>query len=353
MPEGETVWRRVDELIDRAPGLGALRAHRIQLLAGRRWRELGREIPDDLRAEERLAALRDAIAPDLLARVRAATEQPVVLLKGPEVARRYPSPALRQFIDLDLLVPDADGLQRELLAAGFEQTEDPVWAFRRPADADLFADKHHLHPLRWEGWPMRLEIHRRPSWPAWLPEAPVTELLDAAEPTENDGILTLPAGPHVLVLAAHLWVSNPFARLRDVLDISLFLPEVNEAEVDALARAWGMSRLWETTQAVVRSALLGGPRPTAERLWARHLAEAREQTVLEVHATSWASPFWALPFRRALRVATANAAQDLTPAADEPWGAKARRSLRALRNLRASKSRHEAELGPEGRQLKR
>ena len=200
---------------------------------------------------------------------------------------------------------------------------------------------------------MRLEIHRRPSWPAWLPEPPVTELLGAAEPAENDGILTLPAGPHVLVLAAHLWVSNPFARLRDVLDISLLLPEVDEAEVDALARAWGMSRLWESTQAVVRSVLLGGPRPTAERLWARHLAEAREQTVLEVHATSWASPFWALPFRRALRVATANAAQDLTPAADEPWGAKARRSLRALRNLRASKSRHEAELGPEGRQLKR
>ncbi|HSE82686.1 MAG TPA: nucleotidyltransferase family protein [Gaiellaceae bacterium] len=353
MPDGETVWRRVDELIDQAPGLGALRAHRIQLLAGRRWRELGREIPDELRAEERLAALRDAIVPDLLARVRAATDRPVVLLKGPEIARRYPSPVLRQFIDLDLLAPDAEALQRELLAAGFEQTENPVWAFRRPADADLFADKHHLHPLRWEGWPMRLEIHRRPSWPTWLPEPPVTELLDAAQPAESDGVLTLPPGPHVLVLAAHLWVSNPFARLRDVLDISLLLRETDAAEVDALARAWGMSRLWETTQAVVRSVLLGGKSPLAERLWARHLAAAREQTVFEVHVTRWASPFWALPLRRAVPVAAASAAADLAPAADEPWRAKARRSLRALRNLGASKSKHEDELGPEGRQLPR
>jgi Uncharacterised nucleotidyltransferase len=353
MGDRPPVWQRVDELIDGAPGLAALRAHRIQLLAGRRWRELGQEIPDGLRAEERLAAVRDAIAPDLLARVRAATDQPVVLLKGPEIARRYPGPALRQFIDLDLLAPDADGLQRELLAAGFQLTEDPVWAFRRKDRSDLFADKHHLHPVRWEGWPMRLEIHRRPSWPAWLAEPPVTELLDVAEPGEFDGILALPPGHHLLVLAAHLWVSNPFARLRDVLDISLLLPETDSAAVGELARAWGMGRLWETTEAVARSVLLGGPTPSAERLWIRHLAAVRERTVLEVHVTRWISPFWALPLRRAVPAAAADAAADFVPAADEPWRAKARRSLRALRNLGAPKSQHDEELGPERRQLRR
>lgn len=348
-----SIWQRVDELIDVAPGLAALRAHRLQLLAGRRWRELGREIPDDLRSEEHLATIRDAIAPDLLARVAAATEEPIVLLKGPEIARRYPGPALRHYIDLDLLAPDADRLHGELLATGFERTENPAWAFRRDGDGDLFADKHHCHPLRWAGWPMRLEIHRRPSWPAWLPQPPVAELLDLARPGETDGILTLPPSPHVLVLAAHLWVSNPFARLRDVLDIALLLPEADMDEVEELAGAWGIGRMWATTDAVVRSVLLGGRVSSADRLWARHLAAAREQTVIEVHVTRWVSPFWALPLRRAVPVAAASAMSDIRPAVDEPWRSKARRSLHTLGNLGAAKSRHEDELGREGRQLRR
>ena len=353
MPASPSLWTRVDELIDAAPGLAALRAHRLQLLAGRRWRATGREIPADLRSEEQLAAIRDAIAPELLARVRAATEQPVVLLKGPEIARRYPGQALRHFIDLDLLVRDADRLQAELLAAGFEQAEDPAWAFRLGGDVDLFADKHHCHPLRWAGWPLRLEIHRRPSWPAWLPEPPIDRLLELAEPAETDGLLTLPPGPHVLVLAAHVWVSNPFARLRDLLDIALLLQEVAPADVENLAGAWGIGRMWATTRAVVEAVLLGGRASSTERLWARHLASAREQTVLEVHVTRWASPFWALPPRRAAAVAAANVASDLRPAVEEPWRSKVRRSLRALANAGATKSQHEDELGREGRQLGR
>ncbi|HEU4450266.1 MAG TPA: nucleotidyltransferase family protein [Gaiellaceae bacterium] len=348
-----SIWRRVDELVDGAPGLAALRAHRLQLLAGRRWRATGREVPDDLRAEEKLAAIRDAIAPELLARVRAATEQPVVLLKGPEIARRYPGQALRHFIDLDLLAPDADQLQAELLAAGFEKAEDPAWAFRLDGDADLFADKHHCHPVRWAGWPLRLEIHRRPSWPPWLPQPPVGRLLELAEPAETEGILALPPGPHALVLAAHLWVANPFARLRDVLDIALLLEETAASEPEELASAWGMGELWATTRAVVEAVLMGGRTPAAQRLWARHLASAREQTVLEVHVTRWASPFWALPPRRALGVAAASVASDLRPAMNEPWRAKARRSGRALANARAARSEHKRELGREGRQLPR
>jgi Uncharacterised nucleotidyltransferase len=346
-----SVWRRVDELIDAAPGLPALRAHRLQLLAARRWRATGREVPDDLRAEERLAAIRDAIVPELLGRVRAATEQPVVLLKGPEIARRYPGQALRHFIDLDLLAPDADRLQVELLAAGFEKAEAPRWAFRLDGDADLFVDKHHCHPLRWSGWPLRLEIHRRPSWPAWLPGPPVDLLLGAAAPTDPDGTLTLPPGPHALVLAGHLWVSNPFARLRDVLDIALLLQEADRSEVQELADAWGIGRLWATTRAVVEAVLLGGKKSSAQRLWARHLAHAREQTVFEMHVARWASPFWALPPRRALAVAIASVRSDLRPAANEPWRAKLRRSARALAHAGTASSEHRRELGREGRQL--
>jgi hypothetical protein len=181
----------------------------------------------------------------------------------------------------------------------------------------------------------------------------VERLLELATPAEVDGMLTLPAPPHVLVLAAHVWVSNPFARLRDLIDIALLLQEVDLVEVDHLARAWGIGRLWATTRAVVEAVLLGGKPSSASRLWARHLASAREQTVLEVHVTRWASPFWALPPRRAIPVATAGLVGDLRPAVEESWSAKARRSARAVRNLGASKSEHESELGREGRQLRR
>jgi hypothetical protein len=347
------LWERVDELVDAAPGLAALRAHRLQLLAARRWRELGREIPDDLRAEEQLAAVRDAIAPDLLARVRAATDQPVLLLKGPELARRYPRPSLRPSIDLDLLAADADRLQAELLAAGFDEAEDPVWAARLADGVDPFADKHHCRPLRWAGWPLRLEVHRRPSWPAWLPQPPAAELLERAEPGEAEDILVLPPAAHVIVLGAHVWVSNPFARLRDLLDIALLLQEVDPAEADALARVWGVGRMWASTRGVAESVFLGGRTTSAERVFGRHLGSVREQTVAEVHLTRWASPFWALPPRRGLRISVAGLASDLRPAVDEPWRSKVRRSLRALGNAGETKSRHEEELGPEGRQLRR
>ena len=224
-----------------------------------------------------------------------------------------------------------------MLAAGFEKAEDPAWAFRLDRDIDLFTDKHHCHPLRWAGWPLRLEIHRRPSWPAWLPVPPMAELIGLAEDADDDGIQTLPPGPHSLVLAAHVWVSNPFARLRDLLDIALLLQEVDHVEVDDLARRWGMGRLWATTRAVVEAELLGGRTSSANRLFARHLGSAREQTVLEVHVTRWASPFWALPPLRATAVATASVIDDLRPALEESWRAKARRSVRALEERRRRK----------------
>lgn len=347
------IWTRVDELVDSAPGLPALRAHRLQLLAGRRWRELGREVPDDLRTEEQLAAVRDAIAPEILGRVRAATDQPVLLLKGPEVARRYPRPSLRPSIDLDLLAPDAERLQEQLIAAGFEPAEDPVWALRLDESADPFADKHHLRPLRWSGWPLRLEIHRRPSWPSWLPQPASSELLRLAVPGEAEGILVLPPAPHGVLLGAHLWVSNPFARLRDLLDIALLLQEADPDEADGLARAWGVERMWSSTRAVAESVFLGARTTGAERVWARHLGGVREQTVAEVHLTRWASPFWALPPRRAMRIAASGLASDLRPAVEEPWRSKLRRSLRALGNAGQTKSQHEEELGPDARQLRR
>jgi hypothetical protein len=103
----------------------------------------------------------------------------------------------------------------------------------------------------------------------------------------------------------------------------------------------------------VESVFLGGRTTGAERVWARHLGRVREQTVAEVHLTRWASPFWALPPRRAMRIAASGLASDLRPAVEEPWRSKLRRSLRALGNAGQTKSQHEEELGPDARQLRR
>ena len=79
-------------------------------------------------------------------------------MKGPEVALRYPGPALRGFRDLDLLVPDAPAVQRELLAAGFEPVGLP----------EKYAAIHHLRPLAYPGLPLLVEVHDRPKWPEHL-----------------------------------------------------------------------------------------------------------------------------------------------------------------------------------------
>ncbi len=106
-PAAGDVWAAVDALIDRAPSLDDLREHRLQLLADRRWLLAGKPIPEWLAAEKTLAAALDLPVPSLLARIAAAWEGTKVILKGPELASRYPDGLLRAAGDVDLLVDDA------------------------------------------------------------------------------------------------------------------------------------------------------------------------------------------------------------------------------------------------------
>ena len=107
-PSGSAeIWRRADELVLRAPGEAALREHGVHLLGAKRLREVGRPVSDELEADGWTAAILTLVAPSLLERVRESCDGPLVLMKGPEVAARYPQPELRGFRDVDLLVPDA------------------------------------------------------------------------------------------------------------------------------------------------------------------------------------------------------------------------------------------------------
>src|ERR671918_2916762 len=119
------LWGGVDALIDRAPTADDLRGHRLEVLAAKRFRARGLPVPLDFVSQERSAAIVALSAPLVLRRVREAYDGPVVVLKGPEVAARYPDAALRAYGDVDLLVPDALGTHRILLDAGFQLVGDP------------------------------------------------------------------------------------------------------------------------------------------------------------------------------------------------------------------------------------
>ena len=329
----QALIERVNALIDRSPSLEDLRHHRIELLAARRRRELGLELPDSLIAQERLSAAATLAAPVLLERVRAASDGPLVLFKGPRIARLYPDRALRSFRDLDVLVADADATQRSMLAAGFLEAGDP----------DLYEKIHHLRPLHWPGLPLVVEVHHSPKWVEGLEAPAAAELIEAAVPCAGapDGVLELPAAHHALVLAAHAWAHRPLSRLRDLLDIRLVAEAADPAQIEELARAWGLRRIWATTAHSLDALFDGTRRPASLAIWARHLEQAREQTVLESHVQNWLCALWGLPGGRALATAFGAVGADLVPERDEGWPAKLGRTRAALANAFVRKSQHD------------
>lgn len=331
-----TLWDAVDGLIDRAPDTAALRAHRLDILAARRWRALGRSSEPELDDAERFAAVVTLTAPRLLDRVRSAYDGPLLLVKGPEVAARYPDPVLRSFRDLDVLVPDASGVQQELLGAGFEEG----------GDAESYAEAPHDRPLYLPGFPLLLEVHRTPNWPRGTRAPRFDELADGAIPSRAvEGVLVPAPAKHVLVLAAHAWMHGPIEKIRDLLDVAVMAAEVDRDDVEAIAADWGALRLWRSTLALVDSLFYGARRPPALRLWAQNLPEVRERTVLESHVGRWLAGFSTLPPRPALRALTRAAAADVRPERGEPWSRKLGRSRRALANALARKSAHDSVVG--------
>jgi Uncharacterised nucleotidyltransferase len=276
-------------------------------------------------------------APVLLERVRAACDGPLLLFKGPEVAARYPEPELRQFKDLDLLVPDAEAVQKALIAAGFEPIGDP----------SLYVGIHHLRPLALRGMPLAIEVHSQPKWPANLRPPSTEELFASAKPAALgvSGMLAPSPAHHALLLAGHSWAHEPLRRLRDLVDIAAMIQSLDHFELCRLSRTWKVERLWATTVAAVGALFYEGRSPLALRLWARNLLKARERTVLENHLERVLSNFWILPPSDALGELFSILAQEVRPAPGEAWADKRSRSGRALRNALRRRSEHEAALG--------
>jgi putative nucleotidyltransferase-like protein len=316
------MWERIDSLLAATgSSTDVLRVQRVELLEARRRRAAGLELGADLIADETRAAVNELATPGLLARVRAAWDGPLVLMKGPEVALDYGATGLRSYGDLDFLTDDAEAAQAALIAAGFQEVFE-AW---------IYEDIHHLRPLWWPGLPLVIELHSRANWPARIPGPPTEELLAAAVPSRIgiDGIDALPPEHHTLLLAAHAWEHQPLGRLGNLIDVAVSLRRSDEAEVARLARRWGCTRMWRTTRAAVRAVVEGGRGSVAVALWARHLPAIRERTVLEWHVKNLLAPAWGYPRRRVPGAALA-----------QLRAVRLSRAPRALRNAGVARSDH-------------
>ena len=333
---GADLWRGVDRLIDRAPSVADLRAHKLHMLALARFRVTGRPVSDELHESVREASVACFAAPLLLERIRSLIDGPLVVLKGPEVAARYPAPWQRPFADLDLLVRDPVAAQRALLAAGFTLV----------GDERIYRDIHHLRPLHYPSFPLFIEIHARPKWTAAGPGPPADELFEAAVPAALGigGLLAPHPAHHALLLAAHSWAHEPLGRLLNLVDVAALRAEADGSELDSLARRWGVERLWRLTDAAADAVLLGDGKPWPLRVWARNLNAVRHRTVLETHLQRWLAGFSVLPFRKACGASFRAIGRDLRPAPGETWRIKLVRTRRAVANAFVRRADHDDEL---------
>jgi len=317
-----SLWSALERLLDGAT-LDGIRLHKLGAVAGRFRRLRGEPVPPQLAADERGSAIALLLAPRVLERVRSLVDGPLVLIKGPEVARLYPGRA-RVFGDVDLLTPDPWAVQRSLLDSGCGEV------------GDFFEDAHHLRPLKWPDLGLKIEVHKRPSWPKRIPPPPFEELLEAATPAACgvEGVLAVDPTQHALILAAHGWRENALGTLRDLVDVAAVAAALPEQELERAADAWGLGRVWRATRATTDAVLEGRPPPLPMRVWARHLESVRERTVLESHLRNWLQGFSKSPPRVALLDLREALRRELRLRPGEPWRQKLGRAADAVRHPR-------------------
>ena len=328
-----TVWERVGALADRAPTTADLMHHRLQLVAASRMRARGEERPAEVRHEERRCAAAYVSAPALLARIRSVCDGRLLLMKGLEVSRRWPEPRLRPFLDVDLLVDDARVAHAALLDAGFVAL----------GEAEKYEILHHLVPLGLPGMPLSVEIHSRLHWPGQCPP-PGEEIFAAAVPSlvGIEGLLAPNPAQHAVLLAAHGWAHEPLGKLGSLADVAAMTHEAGPEAAAAVARSWGVERMWNATSRAIDE-LLYERTPRAYRpVSRRHLRAARERSVLEGHLARFYGPMTMAPRRKAPALLLHVLGQTLSRRGDERWRVKLRRSLRAARNASQRRSSHEA-----------
>lgn len=326
-------WEGVGRLVDRAANSRDLRAHRLELLGAARLSERGLPVPTELLDSVREAQLATVTASALIRRVREVCDGPILVFKGLEAAARYPLPALRPFGDIDILVPDAEAVQRQLEAAGF-----------RHVGAELdWETLHHLARLAHPDLPFCVEVHRRPKWVDGGTAPGIDELFAGAVPSISGvaGVLAPAPAVHAALLAAHAWAERPLGCVGDLVDVLAVAVEADHGEVRRVASRFALDRVLSATLSAAEALVLDNRPRWQLRTWARHLPAVRRQTVFESHLERVLAPFSALPPRRAIGGAVAGLAATVRPAPGEKWHEKLDRTARAFRHAFMPRSDHE------------
>ena len=211
-------------------------------------------------------------SPHILQRVRAAVPGRLLIIKGPEIAARYPAPHHRVYNDLDVLAERPGDVYGALRDAGW-----------RPIHSGAFDRTHQFPSLVDDTTSLPIEVHRRLAWPAWVRAPRPESLLERAVPSRLGigGLETLDPVDHTLQLCAHSWLHRPFRALRDLLDVELFRQECDPRELDRRAREWGLERLWRLTARANDHLFRGaGRRPLGLALLGRHVLGVRPSSRL-------------------------------------------------------------------------
>jgi hypothetical protein len=328
------LWTNLDRIIDAAPDAGALRTHGLGPIAAWRMRSHGEAVPPEIDRLAHGAAYAAVTAAPLLQKVIDILQEPVLVLKGPEVARLYPERTLRTYGDLDLLVADLPIAERKLLDAGF---------------AELMPNRkieghHHDSPLGLGNLALMIELHRDPGWLRWLTPPSNAELFKVAIPSDTgvDGGYALPPEPMALFLASHAWRHNPYNSIVHLIDIELIRQQTEPAAVMALARQWGMDRVWTHLCAMIDwYNYQDDQTPGAvHRWWARHLHDAREQSLLEYYLASWGRGLAAPTFGEQVESITRDVRFSFTAHSWQSRRQKLGRIALGARSLAGPASRH-------------
>jgi hypothetical protein len=275
------LWTALDRIIAAAPDAAALRTHGLGPIAAWRMRERGESVPPEIERLALGAAYASVTAAPLLQKVVDILQEPVLVLKGPEVARHYPERTLRTYGDLDILVADLPSAERRLIDAGFTEL----------MPGKKVEGHHHDSPLGFGVMALMVELHRDPGWLRWLTPPSDSELFFSALPSSTGvaGAYTLPPEQLALFLASHAWRHGPYTSLIHLIDIELLRQQTDPLEMTALARLWGIEKVWFSLCAMIDWYLYqeGAPPNSVHRWWARHLADTRERTLLEFYLANW------------------------------------------------------------------
>ena len=287
--------------------------------------------------QQRSARAAALTAPLLLERVRNACEGPVLVLKGPELAARYPNRS-RLFGDLDILVTDAKETQRALIAAGFEELDDPE---------GLWVGIHHLPRLSWPGLPLQIEVHSRPKWLEGSSPPRIEELFEAAVPTSSGvpGLLAPCPAHHAILVAAHAWAHQPLGRLRDLVDVGALAAEADPWELDDQAQEMGRRAHVGHHCRIARGNLGWSAHGAPQAMGGACRGDSRPDRLRATHRARDFPVLGAAVQQRCPLARFVHLANEFRPAFDETWAEKLHRTTRAIRRARLAVSTHDRLLG--------